>query len=105
MALAGFQTLDIIEEITRLDGSKYKEIGNLLHNGQAEYAVEEGMISEVRILKLNIPHSNSVQQYEQFVNEHFDIPAEVAIDHYQEWTRPQEMDQLVIQILSENKVS
>lgn len=43
---ADFQTLDIIEEITRNDGSTYKEIGNLLHNGQAEYAVEEGMIKK-----------------------------------------------------------
>lgn len=105
MTKAGFQTLNIIEEITRLDGSKYKEIGNLLHNGQAEYAVEEKMIQEVRILKLNIPHSNSVQQYEKYVSEHFEIPAEIAIDHYQEWERTPEVEQLVQQILIENKVS
>ena len=58
---ADYQTLDIIEEITRNDGSTYKEIGNLLHNGQAEYAAEQGMIQSVRILKINIPHSGNVE--------------------------------------------
>ncbi|MBM7618015.1 hypothetical protein JOC36_001609 [Weissella uvarum] len=105
MSVAGYQTLDIIEEVTRLDGTKYKEIGNLLHNGQAEYAADQGMIQEVRILKLNIPHSTNVQKYEKYVNENFDIPAEVAIPEYQEWTRTPEMDAVVQQILVENKVS
>ena len=64
---AEYQTLDIIEEITRNDGSTYKEIGNLLHNGQAEYAAEQGMIKSVRILKINIPHSGNVEKYEKYV--------------------------------------
>ena len=55
---ADFQTLDIIEENTRNDGSTYKEIGNLLHNGQAEYAVEKGMIKKVRILRMLLVTKN-----------------------------------------------
>ncbi|WP_258088107.1 hypothetical protein [Weissella fangxianensis] len=102
---ADFQTLDIIEEITRNDGSTYKEIGNLLHNGQAEYAVEEGMIKKVRILKINIPHSKNVESYEKFVNENFEIPANIAISQYTEWQRTPEMDAVVEKILAENKVS
>ncbi|KAA8435116.1 hypothetical protein [Weissella sagaensis] len=100
-----FQTLDIIEEITRNDGSTYKEIGNLLHNGQSEYAVEKGMIKKVRILKINIPHSANVMKYEKFVNENFDIPTNVAISEFIEWQRSPEMDALVDKILAENKVS
>lgn len=100
-----FQTLDIIEEITRNDGSTYKEIGNLLHNGQSEYAVEEGMIKKVRILKINIPHSTNVMKYEKFVNENFDIPTNIAIPEFIEWQRTPEMDSVVEKILAENKVS
>ena len=100
-----FQTLDIIEEITRNDGSTYKEIGNLLHNGQAEYAVEEGMIKKVRILKINIPHSKNVESYEKFVNDNFEIPANIAISKYTEWQRTPEIDAVVEKILAENKVS
>lgn len=100
-----YQVFNIIEEITRNDGSKYKEIGNLLHNGQAEYAAEAGMIQEVRILKINIPHSNAVQKYEEYVNEHYDIPSEIAIPAFQEWKKTPAMDELIQKILSENKVS
>lgn len=57
-------TLDLIEQITRLDGTKYFEIGNMAHNGRAELAAERGYIKEVRILKLNIPHSQTVIKYE-----------------------------------------
>lgn len=100
-----YQTFDIIEEITRNDGSTYKEIGNLLHNGQAEYAAEHNMIKSVRILKLNIPHSTSVEKYERYVNENFDIPAQVAIPEYQEWTKTPEISELVNQIITDNNLS
>ncbi|ALI33833.1 hypothetical protein FO433_05320 [Weissella cibaria] len=102
---ADYQTLDIIEEITRNDGSTYKEIGNLLHNGQAEYAAEQGMIQSVRILKINIPHSGNVEKYEKYVNEHFEIPEMVAIKEYTEWTKTPEMDDVIQKILTENQVS
>ncbi|MCW0953633.1 hypothetical protein OIT44_06120 [Weissella ceti] len=105
MDAENYQTFDIIEEITRNDGSTYKEIGNLLHNGQAEYAAEQGMIKSVRILKINIPHSTSVEKYERYVNENFDIPAQVAIPEYQEWTKTDEISELVDQIISDNNVS
>lgn len=100
-----YQTFDIIEEITRNDGSTYKEIGNLLHNGQAEYAAEQGMIQSVRILKINIPHSTSVEKYEQYVNDKFEIPSQVAIEEYQEWTKTEEISKLVDQIISDNNLS
>ena len=96
---ADYQTLDIIEEITRNDGSTYKEIG------QAEYAAEQGMIQSVRILKINIPHSGNVEKYEKYVNEHFEIPEMVAIKEYTEWTKTPEMDDVIQKILTENQVS
>lgn len=68
------QTLDIIEQITRNDGTKYYELANVLMNGRAEKAAELGMIKEVRILKLNIPHSSAVSVYEDYVNEHYTVP-------------------------------
>lgn len=54
------EVFTLIEEITRNDGTKYYEIGNMVHNGRAELAAERGYIKEVRILKLNIPHSQNV---------------------------------------------
>lgn len=102
---AEYQTLDIIEEITRNDGSTYKEIGNLLHNGQAEYAAEQGMIQSVRILKINIPHSGNVEKYEKYINDNFEIPEMVAITSYVEWTKTPEMDAVIESILAENQVS
>jgi hypothetical protein len=102
--MADYQTLDIIEEITRLDGSTYKEIGNLLHNGQAEYAAEAGMIKEVRILKINIPRSSHVEKYEQYVNDNFQIPEQIAIATWQEWEKTAEMQSEVDAILTENQV-
>ncbi|MCB8642717.1 hypothetical protein LJE08_14260, partial [Holdemanella sp. DFI.5.55] len=62
------EVFTLIEEITRNDGTKYYEIGNMVHNGRAELAAERGYIKEVRILKLNIPHSQNVINYEHFIN-------------------------------------
>jgi hypothetical protein len=45
------QTLDMIEQITRNDGTKYYEMANIVMNGRAEKATELGLIKEVRILK------------------------------------------------------
>ncbi|GAK31439.1 hypothetical protein WOSG25_100050 [Weissella oryzae SG25] len=103
--MAEWQTLDIIEEITRNDGTTYREIGNLLNNGQAEYAVEQGMIKEVRIMKINIPHSSNVEKYEKYVNNKYEIPTKVAIDKWVEWEKTAELAALVEAILNENQLS
>ncbi|KRN74838.1 hypothetical protein IV73_GL001115 [Weissella kandleri] len=103
--MADYQAFDIVEEITRNDGTKYREIGNLLHNGQAEYAAEQGMIREVRIMKINIPHSRNVEIYEKYVNDNFHIYAQVAIPEWIEWTKTAEMDAVIGKILQENQLS
>ena len=59
MARKSNETLTLIEEITRNDGSKYYEISNMVQNGRAELAAIRGMIKEVRIIQLNIPHSTN----------------------------------------------
>src|SRR5699024_12603607 len=81
------ETLTLIEEITRNDGSKYYEIGNMVQNGRAELAAERNFIKEVRILELNIPHSKNVIKYEHFINTHYKMQTE-AMDHWEEWKRP-----------------
>lgn len=96
-------TLDLIEQITRLDGTKYFEIGNVVHNGRAELAAERGYIKEVRILKLNIPHSQTVIKYENYVNEHF-YSQEETMDHWEEWEKTPAEEELVATILRENHV-
>lgn len=68
------EVLDLIQEITRNDGTSYMEIGNMLMNGRAELAAERGFIKQVRILQLNIPHSTHVAKYEQYINEHLRFP-------------------------------
>lgn len=81
------QTLDIIEQITRNDGTKYYELANVLMNGRAEKAAELGMIKEVRILKLNIPHSSAVSVYEDYVNEHYTVPP-MNLKEWVEYDKP-----------------
>lgn len=81
-------TLDIIEQITRNDGTKYYEMANVLMNGRAEKAAELGFIQEVRILKLNIPHSSAVIIYENYVNENYTIPP-MEMEKWVEWEKPQ----------------
>lgn len=98
------ETLDMIEQITRNDGSKYYEIGNTVHNGRAELAADRGYIKEVRILKLNIPHSQTVQKYEDFINSHYKMQTE-DLNHWEEWKRTPEADKLVAEIMKENHIS
>ena len=97
------EVFTLIEEITRNDGTKYYEIGNMVHNGRAELAAERGYIKEVRILKLNIPHSQNVINYEHFINTHYPMQDE-SMDHGEDWKRTPEADQLVKAILRENRV-
>lgn len=97
------EVLDLIEEITRLDGSKYIEIGNLTHNGRAEAAAEKGFIKEVRILKLNIPHSKHVESYETLVNARHQMPT-WEMTSWDEWDKDDVMTNEIQAILMENKV-
>ena len=87
------EVLTLIEEITRNDGS----------NGRAELAAERGYIKEVRILQLNIPHSRNVIRYEDYINTHYKMQDE-SMDHWEEWKRTPEMDQVVSDILKENHI-
>lgn len=103
MALKSHEVLTLIEEITRLDGSKYIEISNMVQNGRAELAAERSYIKQVRILQLNIPHSVHVANYEQFINETFEMPTE-QMDHFEEWTRTPKMQKEVDMILKENHI-
>ena len=97
------EVLDLIQEITRNDGTSYMEIGNMLMNGRAELAAERGFIKQVRILQLNIPHSTHVAKYEQYINETFTIPDE-TMDHWEEWTKTPDMQAEVELILKENHI-
>ncbi len=97
------ETFTLIEEITRLDGSKYMEISDMVQNGRAELAVERGLIKQVRILQLNIAHTPHVQAYEDYVNENYDMPAE-DFKIFQEWEKPAEMQKEVDAILHENHI-
>jgi len=81
-----YQVFDIIEEITRLDGTTYYELANIFMNGRGELAANRGLIKQVRILQLNIPHSNAVQTYERYINETYTMPT-VDFDHWEEWQK------------------
>ncbi|UQS86948.1 hypothetical protein MOO44_01870 [Nicoliella spurrieriana] len=97
------ETLTLIEEITRLDGTKYIEISNMVQNGRAELAAERGLIKEVRIIQLNIPHSIHVIKYENYINTHYTMPEE-SFDHFEEWQKTPAMESEIQSILKENHV-
>lgn len=98
------QTLDIIEQITRNDGTKYYELANVLMNGRAEKAAELGFIKEVRILKLNIPHSSAVSVYEDYVNENYTVPP-MNLKEWVEYDKPEgKVRDAFDEILKANKI-
>lgn len=98
------QTLDIIEQITRNDGTKYYELANVLMNGRAEKAAELGFIKEVRILKLNIPHSSAVSVYEDYVNENYTVPP-MNLKEWVEYDKPEgKVRDAFNEILKANKI-
>lgn len=68
-----YEQLDLIEEITRNDGSQYYEISNIDQNGFAELAVNNGLIKAVRILVINIPRTKALETYEQYINKTYDL--------------------------------
>jgi len=98
------EVLTLIEEITRNDGSKYYEISNMVQNGRAELAATRGFIKGVRIVQLNIPRSSSVIKYEKYINDNFTMPAE-DMDHFEEWTKTPEMEEVIQSILHENHIA
>ncbi|WP_461219632.1 hypothetical protein [Lapidilactobacillus salsurivasis] len=99
-----YQTLDLIEQITRNDGSKYYEIANMFMNGRAELAAVRGLIKSVRILQLNIPHSNAVSVYERYVNDTYQMPAE-NFTTWTEWVKPTgQIETAVAEILRANHI-
>lgn len=98
------ETLNLIEEITRNDGSKYYEVSDIAQNGRAELAAIRGFIKSVRILQLNIPRSKNVIAYENYINENFVMPKE-DFDHFEEWKRTPEMEEIVENILRENHIA
>ncbi|MEJ6348675.1 hypothetical protein R4Y45_05500 [Holzapfeliella sp. He02] len=83
-----YQYFDLIEQITRNDGSKYYEIANIMMNGRAEKAAIENLIKEVRIVQLNIPRSPSLVTYEQYINETYTFP-EPELTEFEEWQKPE----------------
>ena len=88
MARKSNETLTLIEEITRNDGSKYYEISNMVQNGRAELAA-------IR--------STNVIKYENYVNENFEMPPE-NFTEFEEWKKTPEMEEIVEKILKENHI-
>ncbi|MBS9335040.1 hypothetical protein LQZ24_05620 [Fructobacillus sp. M1-13] len=97
------QTFNLIEEITRNDGSIYYELGNVSENSRAEYAADHGFIKEVRILKMNVPRSSHLIKVEEYLNETYEeLPIET--DHFDEWVKPEEIQKEMQQVLLDNKL-
>lgn len=88
-----YETLDLIEEVTRKDGSKYYEISNIDQNGIAELAAERGIIKRVKILQVNIARTKPLQIYEKYINDHYDLQTLLNEDDWKnpkwvEWEKP-----------------
>lgn len=80
-----YQQLNLIEEVTRNDGSKYYEISNIDQNGIAELAVDRGDIKRVRILQLNLPRTSALLTYEKYINENYDLE---TLTNEDDWCNP-----------------
>ncbi|GFZ27340.1 hypothetical protein [Lactobacillus corticis] len=81
-----YEQLDLIEEVTRKDGSKYFEISNIDQNGIAELAVDRGDIKGVRILQLNIPRTKALITYEEYINKTYHLQ---SLMKEADWKNPQ----------------
>lgn len=97
------QNLDIIELITRNDDTSYYELGNVVHNSRCEYAAENHLIKQVKIVKLNIPHSQAVTKVEKYINDTYTMPA-VDMTEWLEWQKTPEIQSALEQILLENQI-
>ena len=80
-----YEELDLIEEITRNDNSKYFEISNIDQNGIAELAVDRGKIKNVRILQLNIPRTTALVTYEKYINKTYQLE---TLTNEEDWKNP-----------------
>lgn len=96
--------LDIIEEITLNDDTKYYELANVDLNTYAEYAAEHNLIKEVRILKINIPHSSRVERVERYVAAQYDMPT-FNMKEWIVWQKPPEIEEELRLALEDNNVS
>ncbi|EFG55365.1 hypothetical protein FD39_GL001105 [Lactobacillus amylolyticus DSM 11664] len=88
-----YETLDLIEEVTRKDGSKYYEISNIDQNGIAELAANRGYIKRVQILKVNIARTKPLITYEKYINENYHLQTLLNEDDWKnpkwvEWEKP-----------------
>ena len=89
-----YEQLDLIEEVTRNDGSKYYEISNIDQNGIAELAVDRGLIKKVRILQLNLARTKSLQLYEEYIKKTYQVETLTKEDDWKdpqwvEWEKPE----------------
>ncbi len=88
-----YEPLDLIEEITRKDGSKYYEISNIDQNGIAELAADRGMIKKVKILQVNIARTKPLITYEKYINKTYHLQTLLNEDDWKnpkwvEWQKP-----------------
>lgn len=88
-----YEPLDLIEEVTRNDGSKYYEISNIDQNGIAELAASRGMIKSVKILQVNIARTKPLIAYEKYINETYNLQTLLNEDDWKnpkwvEWEKP-----------------
>ncbi|GMA69401.1 hypothetical protein GCM10025879_06470 [Leuconostoc litchii] len=97
------ETFDLIERITRNDGSTYFELGNITHNGRSEYAAEHGFIQNVQILKVNIPRSSHVEKVEAYINRHYQLLS-LEYDGWEEWVKTPEIEEELRMILLDNRL-
>lgn len=91
--MAQYEQLDLIEEVTRNDGTKYYEISNIDQNGIAELAADNGLIKSVKILQVNIARTKPLIAYEKYINETYDLQTLLNEDDWKnpkwtEWEKP-----------------
>ena len=94
-----YEQLDLIEEVTRNDGSKYYEISNIDQNGIAELAVDRGLIKKVRILQLNLARTKSLQLYEEYINKTYQLE---TLTNEDDWKDPQWVEWEKMQMVIES---
>lgn len=105
-----YQQLNLIEEVTRNDGSKYYEISNIDQNGIAELAADRGEIKRVRILQLNLPRTKALLTYEKYINDNYELETLTNEDDWKnpkwvEWDKPKGKVQDAYQmILKANRI-
>ena len=103
--MADYQTFDLVQEITRNDGSSYYELGNIYMNGIAERCALDGHIKRVRIVQLNIPHGTAVRAYEEYINSTYSFPELSSVDKWEEWAKPEgKIKDAYEQILENNHI-